>query len=154
MTARSAAAYFARGAAVLLCLAVAWIHVQDQGGFPGDKTPHYVGVGYYVLEAVAVLCGALLLVARKGSAGRAVWLLAAGVALGPLLGYVLSRGPGLPGYSEDKGNWTEPLGVISLVVEVVLLALALGALVVNSRVPASDGNGASETASADAMTAK
>jgi hypothetical protein len=49
---------------------------------------------------------------------------ATGVAVGPLLGYVLSRGPGLPGYDDDRGNWTEPLGLVSLGVEVLLLALA------------------------------
>jgi hypothetical protein len=151
---RSAVAHPVRLAAVLLCLAVAWIHVQDQGGFPGGKTPHYVGVGYYLLEAAGVLCAALLLVARRGSAGRAGWLLTAGVALGPLLGYVLSRGPGLPGYSDDKGHWAEPLGVASLVVEGVLLALALGAFVMDLRVPASGRSRAAATAPADAVTSQ
>src|SRR5258708_7904890 len=75
MIARSAAAHPVRVAAVLLCLAVAWIHVQDQGGFPGGKTPHYVGVGYYLLEAAGVLCAALLLAASTAAAGRAGWLL-------------------------------------------------------------------------------
>jgi hypothetical protein len=46
------------------------------------------------------------------------------VAAGPILGYVLSRGPGLPNYGDDIGNWTEPLGVLSLVVEGVLLILS------------------------------
>jgi uncharacterized membrane protein YgdD (TMEM256/DUF423 family) len=152
MIARSAAVHPARVAAVLLCLAVAWIHVQDQGGLPGDKSPHYVGVGYYLLEAVGVLCAGLLLLARRGSVGRAGWLLTVGVALGPLLGYVLSRGPGLPGYSDDRGNWTEPLGVASVVVEGVLLVLALAALVAELRAPASSRDGATAKASADAVT--
>jgi len=104
-----------------LCLAVALVHVKDQGGFPGDKAPRYVGIGYYVLELGAVLAVALLLSrARRGG-----WLLAIGVALGPLVGYVLSRGPGLPLYSDDRGNWSETIGVISLVVEGVLLVLAV-----------------------------
>lgn len=154
MTARLAAAYPARIAAVLLCLAVAWIHVQDQGGIPGDKAPGYVAVGYYLLEAAAVLCAVLLLAVRKGSAARAGWLLAAGVALGPLLGYALSRGPGLPAYSDDKGNWTEPIGVVSLVVEGILLAFALVVLTAGSRIPASGENAAADTASDDAITSK
>ncbi|MCW2915864.1 MAG: hypothetical protein JWN52_3932 [Actinomycetia bacterium] len=154
MIARSAVAHPARVSAVLLSLAVTWIHVKDQGGFPGDKMPHYVGVGYYLLEAAGVLCAVLLLAARRGSAGRAGWLLAAGVGLGPLLGYVLSRGPGLPGYSDDKGQWTEPLGVASLVVEGVLLAVALGALVADSRVSASGRNGATAATSADSVTSE
>ncbi|WP_329561359.1 hypothetical protein [Kitasatospora sp. NBC_01266] len=119
-----------RATAALLCLAVSWIHVQDQGGFPGDKTPHYVGVGYYLLEAAGVVCALLLLAGSRLSVSRTTaypvgWLLAAGVALGPLLGFVLSRGPGLPDYSDDKGNWTEPLALISVAVEGTLLIMAV-----------------------------
>lgn len=104
----------------VLCLAVAAIHVLDQGGIPGSKTPAYVGAGYYVLEAVGVVAAVLLAV----GAVRAGWFLAIGVAAGPFVGYVLSRGPGLPGYTDDVGNWTEPLGLVSLVVEGMLFALA------------------------------
>ncbi len=41
------------------------------------------------------------------------------------MGYVLSRGPGMPLYSDDRGNWTETIGVLSLIVEGVLLILSL-----------------------------
>ncbi len=41
---------------------------------------------------------------------------------------MLSRGPGLPSYTDDKGNWTEAIGVLSLVVEGVLLMLVLAML--------------------------
>jgi len=59
---------------------------------------------------------------------RAGWLLTLGVAAGPIAGYVLSRGPGLPDYADDIGNWTEPLGVVSLIVEGVLFVLAAATL--------------------------
>ncbi|MGW3042730.1 hypothetical protein ACWC9T_22420 [Kitasatospora sp. NPDC001159] len=129
MPSLSRARLLPRAVAALLCLAVSWIHVQDQGGFPGDKTPHYVGIGYYLLEVAGVLCAVLLLAgsrlrALRGGVHPVEWLLAAGVAVGPLLGFVLSRGPGLPDYSDDKGNWTEPLALISVVVEGTLLILA------------------------------
>lgn len=113
-----------RTVGALLCLAVAAIHVADQGGIPGSKEPFYVGVGYHALEIAAVVA-ALLLLTRAASLG---WLLAVGVSLGPIVGYVLSRGPGLPHYRDDVGNWSEPLGVASLVVEAALLGLALAAL--------------------------
>jgi hypothetical protein len=109
---------------VVGCLAVAAIHVIDQGGVPGTKGPEYVQLLYYALEAAGVLVAALLLTKHA----RVGWLLSLGVAAGPIVGYVLSRGPGLPNYTDDIGNWGEPLGVVSLVVEGILLILALVSL--------------------------
>ena len=106
-----------------LALGIAYLHVKDQGGFPGDKAPTYVGVGYYLLEAVGLVI-ALALLAGAGRHTAKLWYLAAGVALGPIVGFVLSRGPGLPDYTDDKGNWTETLGLVSLATEGGLLVLA------------------------------
>ena len=117
----------ARLAGAALSLGVGWIHVVDQGGFPGSKDPSYVGAGYYVLEVVSVLVAAGLLLAPARRRLTA-WFVAVGVALGPLVGYALSRGPGLPDYTDDRGNWTEPLGLISLAVEGALLLLSLAVL--------------------------
>ncbi len=110
-----------RATAALLCLGVSVIHVLDQGGIPGSKDPAYVGAGYYLLEIVGVIAALLLI--QSGSVYG--WLLSLGVAAGPVAGYILSRGPGLPDYSDDKGNWNEPLGVVSLIVEGFLFLLAL-----------------------------
>ena len=115
-----------------LALAIAAIHVADQGGFPGTKEPTYVGIGYYLLELACLLVAVTLLWPGRRSALPTIWLLAAFVAAAPLLGYTLSRGPGLPAYTEDRGNWTEPLGVISLAVETALLVLSLAAVVLSS----------------------
>ena len=115
-----------------LALGVAYIHVKDQGGFPGDKAPGYVGVGYWLLE-IAGLVAAVALLAGAGRHTVKAWALSFAVAVGPLVGYVLSRGPGLPNYTDDKGNWTEPLGVASLVVEGLLLVLAATLLTRSNR---------------------
>ncbi|MFD8863680.1 hypothetical protein ACFV1F_04670 [Streptomyces sp. NPDC059590] len=80
-----------------------------------------MAVLYYVLETAGVLTAVLLLT----RAVRLGWFLAVGVAAGPILGYLLSRGPGLPDYSSDIGNWTEPLGLLSLAVEGLLLILSV-----------------------------
>jgi len=111
----------------LLTLGVAWIHVVDQGGLPGSKSPSYVGWGYWALELVAVLVAAALIL-KPTRNQITTWLVAAGVAAGPIAGYVLSRGPGLPGYTDDRGVWTEPIGLLSLVVEGLLLLLALSSV--------------------------
>jgi hypothetical protein len=91
---------------VMGCLAVAAIHIIDQDGLPDTKDPYYIQVLYYALEAAGVAAAALL-VSRPARVG---WLFTLGVAAGPILGYVLSRGPGLPNYTDDIGNWSEPLG--------------------------------------------
>ncbi|MGW6360178.1 hypothetical protein ACWFR5_34705 [Streptomyces sp. NPDC055092] len=115
------ATWVARWAGALLCLAVAAIHGVDQGGITATRDPYYIGVAYHVLEIAAVVAAVLLLIGLV----RLGWLLAAVVAVGPLLGYILSRGPGLPHYSVDVGNWTEPLGLVSLAVEGALLLLSV-----------------------------
>lgn len=143
MTTSNTTSMPARIVAALLCVAVAVVHVIDQDGIPGSKTPAYVGVGYWVLELVGVLTAVALLIGW-----RPAWFVAIGVAGGPLVGYVLSRGPGLPDYDDDRGNWTEPLGLISLAIEGVLLIIAIAMFLrrqgtsaaVTERVP--DGAGA------------
>lgn len=119
----------------LLCLVVVYFHIKDQNGFPGEKAADsatYIQIGYYVVEAGGVVA-ALLLLAK---AVRPGWLLALGVAAGPMLGYVLSRSTGLPGYTGDKGNWfgeagkpfTEFIDTASFAVEIILLLLSAAML--------------------------
>lgn len=110
--------------AAITTLGVAAVHVTDQGGFPGSKEPSYVGVGYYVLELAALVVAGVLLT-RRGRNHILTWVVAFGVAVGPLVGYSLSRGPGMPDYTDDKGNWVEPIGLTSLALEGLLLVLAL-----------------------------
>jgi hypothetical protein len=117
---RATGSVISRATAAIGCLAVAAIHIIDQRGVPGLKEPGYVQILYYILEVAGIVAAALLLTkyAKQG------WVLVLGVAAGPIVGYILSRGPGLPNYHDDIGNWTEPLGVISLIVEGILLILA------------------------------
>ncbi|MBV9255413.1 MAG: hypothetical protein JO054_14375 [Actinobacteria bacterium] len=111
-----------------LCLAVSAIHWMDQGGLK-LKDPTYMGVAYFALE-LASLAAALMLLTRTTRRG---WLLALGVAAGPLLGFVVTRTTGLPGAMDDIGNWAETLGWMSLVVESALLAVSAWALVAMAR---------------------
>lgn len=119
----------------LLCAFVTVIHVIDQGGLTGMADPPYKGYLFYALEIGGVFAAILLLTPRAASAG---WVLALVVAVGPVSGYTLSRSIGLPGYSDDIGNWFEPLGVASLVVEGLLFICALTALTADHRVFAAE----------------
>ncbi len=124
----TSATWAAAALGAALVLAVGVIHVIDQGGLTGMKDPAYLGYGYWALELASVVT-AVLLFTRLRALG---WLLAVGVAAGPLVGLIISRSVGLPNATDDIGNWGEPLGVVSMVVEAALLLLAISVLA-NSR---------------------
>ena len=115
-------------AAAVLALLVSVIHVADQGGLTALKDPAYLGYAYWLLELAGIVCAVLLV--RSRTAG---WVLALGVAVGPLIGIIVSRSVGLPDATDDIGNWGEPLGVAAMIVETLLLALAAFVLVHRGR---------------------
>ena len=134
----------ARFVGALLCVQVAIIHIIDQGGIPGSKTPAYVGAGYWILEILGIVTAAGLITNRSV---RLSWFVAIGVGAGPMIGYILSRGPGLPGYTDDVGNWGEPLGVFSLVAEAILIMLAVAFFLRSVRQPAPEARMAASVSS-------
>jgi hypothetical protein len=72
-----------------------------------------------VFEAVSDLTADALLAPLRPTLTVAAWTIAATVvSAGPLLGFIVSG---------ERGNWTEPLGVASLVVEIALLAVSVTA---------------------------
>jgi hypothetical protein len=112
-----------RPAAIVGLLAIALIHFLDF--FSTIQTDTYVGVLYLVLIAGC-------LAAAGGLLGRnpwRAWTLTAAVAAAPFLGYIVSRSVGLPGATDNIGNWTEPLGLAALFVEFLVMAISLRALV-------------------------
>lgn len=84
----------------------------------------YMGILFIVLSAAAVFA-ALLLIFSGSRLGRLAWGAAALVAVAPLAGFVNSRVAELPQQAALVGDWAEPLGIPSLVVEGVLLVLAV-----------------------------
>ena len=123
----SGALLLRRGIGAVGLLGIALIHVID---LPGklEETP-YLGVGYGLLVVAALLLAEAL--RRRGD--RVVWFATALLAASTVLGYVLSRTTGLPGATDDIGNWLEPLGVASLFVEGVVVLLAGTALAASAR---------------------
>ncbi|TDX04053.1 hypothetical protein EV647_2316 [Kribbella sp. VKM Ac-2566] len=84
------------------------------------ETP-YIGVGFLLLSVAGFLLAILLLVNDT----RVVWLCSVAVAALAILGYVLSRTTGLPQFSEHVGQWSYPLGVVSIVGEALMLGPGL-----------------------------
>ncbi|MBO0815112.1 MAG: hypothetical protein J2P30_08195 [Actinobacteria bacterium] len=131
VSARGAAPDFAvRFAGALLAVAVAAVHVADQGGVSAMADPSWIGWGYRLIEVGAVLTALVLLLPRPAWLGPA-WLgWAAGALLGaaPFLSYVVSRTVGAPGDTADVGNWGDWLGTVSLLVEAALVMLSVSML--------------------------
>jgi len=115
----------------LLALAVAAVHIADQGSITALAMPSWIGWGYRFIEVGATATAALLLLPRS------LWLVrdwmgwAAGAVLGagPFIGYVLSRTVGLPGDRGDVGNWGYWVGTVSLFTEAALIILSLTMLI-------------------------
>lgn len=113
----------------LLALAVAAVHVADQGGVTAFNSPDWIGWGYRVIEAGGVATALVLLLSRPVRLPAwAGW--AAGVLLGagPFAAYVLSRSVGVPGDPGDVGNWGYWVGTVSLFVEAALIVLSVSML--------------------------
>jgi hypothetical protein len=118
----------ARALAAAGLVGVALIHVLDAHD-TFVSTPYkgwlYVGLILGCLGTAAMLV--------RGSDRRA-WLAALLLPLGAFLAFVYSRTVGLPGGADDIGNWWEPLGLASLLVEGAVVALA-GAVLRERTVP-------------------
>jgi hypothetical protein len=112
-----------RGIAAVGLISIALIHLLD---VPGklDELP-YVGVLFVGL----IITTLLLAEAMIRTDDLRAWLAAGAVSAATILGYVISRTSGLPGDNGDgDDNWTEPLGLASLLVEGVVVLLVLGRL--------------------------
>lgn len=84
----------------------------------------YIGVGFVLLTVAGFLLAALLLTADT----TAVWSATGAVAALALTGFVLSRTVGLPQIRDDIGSWGEPLGIVCLAAEALMLAAAAAQL--------------------------
>lgn len=126
--ARSAAPEFAvRFAGALLAVAVAAVHVADQGGVTAMADPAWLGWSYRLIEVAGLLTALIVLLPRPAWFGPAWlgWAAGALLGIGPFLGYLTSRTVGLPGDSADVGNWGYWLGTVSLLVEAALVMLSV-----------------------------
>jgi hypothetical protein len=89
----------------------------------------YIGALFVVLElAAAVLAGWLLRRDDRRAYGLAA--LTGALAIGA---YVLSRSIGLPQITDDVGNWTEPLAVVSIVAEALMVLAGVRGVVAPAR---------------------
>jgi hypothetical protein len=119
----------------LLALAIAAVHVADQGGVTVLNSPAWMGWAFRLIEVGGVLTALVLLVPRPAWLGPAWlgpawlgWAAAAALGAGPFTGYVTSRTVGLPGDPGDVGNWGYWVGTVSLFAEAALVVLSVSVL--------------------------
>jgi membrane protease YdiL (CAAX protease family) len=76
----------------------------------------------------AIVASLVLSAVLTRTSDQRVWVATGGLAGAIMLGYVLTRTSGLPEATLDVGNWTEPLGLASLVAEGLVLCVTAGVL--------------------------
>jgi hypothetical protein len=103
-------------------LAVALVHLIDGPASLDDQL--YVGALELALAAAAVPLAVLLLVAPV----RRVWAVVGALNLLALAVFVASRTVGLPGATDDIGNWGQTLGLVNVATELAVISLAAHAL--------------------------
>jgi hypothetical protein len=84
----------------------------------------YIGILFLALTIVCVVLAAALLIWDS----PIVWAAIGGACLLAVAAFVLSRTVGLPLISDDIGNWTERLGVVSVLTETGVAVLSAAAL--------------------------
>jgi peptidoglycan/LPS O-acetylase OafA/YrhL len=82
----------------------------------------YIGWSFVALE-ITLTALAVTLVLRDS---RLVWWAAGVVPALAMLGYAVTRSVALPQIGDDVGNWTQPLGVVALTAEALLILITLG----------------------------
>lgn len=114
----------ARAVCALGLIVIALIHYSDANSKYAAADARYIFWLYVALIlGCAIGVGALIL--RNA---RATWAFTALLGVGPLISYIVNRSVGFPRATDDIGNWGEPLGVVSSIAEVLVIALSLAQL--------------------------
>ena len=119
-----------RAVGALLAVAVAAVHIADQGGISAFASPSWIGWGYRLIEIGGALTAMALLLPRPRWLGPAWlgWAAAVILGAGPFAAYIASRTVGVPGDPGDVGNWGYWVGTVSLFIEAALVVLSVSVL--------------------------
>jgi len=107
-----------RAVAAIGLMTVGIIHALEiQGQLSGAV---WLTVGFCLLAPAGTAAG-LWLLARPSALA---WGFSGLVCLSAAAGYILTRSVPVPGDTGDDGNWLEPLGVVALMTEIIVVILA------------------------------
>jgi hypothetical protein len=112
----------ARAVAIVGLVAIALIHMLE-------LPDAFAAIGYIGALFIAAIVSVLALAAAlTRTSDDRVWAAAGGLSALILLLYVISRWVGLPGFTDDKGDWSETLGLSSMVVETLIVFVSTAVL--------------------------
>ncbi len=121
--ASSALGFRWRGLVAAMCVVAAAAHlpvIQDH-----LTAAPYVGASFVGLVLACLALAILLLRADT----RRRYVIAAAVCGAAVVAYLWSRWVGLPQITDDIGHWTDPLGLVAVTSESLVVVLSIGALV-------------------------
>jgi hypothetical protein len=108
-----------RASGIVGLVGVAAIHLAQI--VPTTQETPYLGVGFVVLTVSSVALAACLLSRER----EVIWSAIAVVNAMAIIGYVFTRTFSTGFDNQDAGNWGEPLGLVALLVEGLLVCLGL-----------------------------
>jgi hypothetical protein len=109
---------------VACLLGVAATHLMD---LPDKlEEAHYMAVMFIGLIASSLVLAAAVAAGRRAETAIAVSGVLAALTIA---GFVASRTIGLPQLEDHVGQWEDPIGIVSLVCETVLVVIALAPVV-------------------------
>jgi hypothetical protein len=112
----------ARAVAIVGLVGIALIHILE-------SPDAFEAIGYLgALFVCAVVTSLLLAAVMTRTSADLAWAAVGGFAGLILLCYVISRSVGLPGFTHDVGEWTEPLGLASMVAEGLVICVSAAVL--------------------------
>jgi len=82
----------------------------------------YIGWSFVALEVALTILAVALMVHDT----PLLWWAAVLIPALAIAAYALTRSVAMPLVADDLGNWAEPLGIVALTAEALLVALALG----------------------------
>jgi hypothetical protein len=101
-----------RSNVILGLYSLAGVHVMD---LPAKWSETF----YLAIAYILVIIFAAIVIERLTVKGSVLdYLGAAGASVAVLMAYVVNRSVGMPGAMDDIGNWFEPLGLLSIAIEI------------------------------------
>jgi hypothetical protein len=100
-----------------------------------DLPAKWIETFYMAVMYVGIIGLAFLIIERLVvKVSTRDYLLSAILSLGVLLGYIVNRTVGMPGATGDIGNWFEPLGLLSIAIELFAVWHSVNGYIIARRI--------------------